>query len=168
MHCGSVHSVGSVACVKKLGNVRLFRQRRLRRPIRSRYANRRKYTVRASRSGCFLGDRWCRCPHPLELRSPLQSCVSFPSLGDHVRPLQVRPAAWRGPGQRATAAEPLCAGPGPGLLPGHVHRRDLPGLCLYIILFSIYTCSHSPCVSVEECCLARGLIVVVVDLRKPW
>ena len=29
MHCGSVRSVGSVACVKKLRNVQLFRQRRM-------------------------------------------------------------------------------------------------------------------------------------------
>ena len=38
MHCGSVHPFGSVACVKKLRNVQLFRQRRIHRPIRSSYA----------------------------------------------------------------------------------------------------------------------------------
>ena len=45
MHCGSVRSVGSVAGVKKLRNVQLFRQRRIRRPIRLRYANMCKDTV---------------------------------------------------------------------------------------------------------------------------
>ena len=39
MHCGSVRSVGSVACVKKLRNVQLFRQQRIHRPIRSHCAN---------------------------------------------------------------------------------------------------------------------------------
>ena len=42
---GTVCSVGSVACIKKLRNVQLFRQRQIRRPIRSRYANIRKYTT---------------------------------------------------------------------------------------------------------------------------
>ena len=45
MHFGSIRSVGSVACVKKLRNVQLFRQRRIRRPIRLRNANICKYTT---------------------------------------------------------------------------------------------------------------------------
>ena len=45
MHCGSVRPFGSVACVKKLRNVQLYRQRRIRRPIRSRLC---KYTPRVS------------------------------------------------------------------------------------------------------------------------
>ena len=36
MHCWSVRSLGSVACVKKLRNVQLFRQWWIRGPIRSR------------------------------------------------------------------------------------------------------------------------------------
>ena len=44
-HCGSVRPFGSVACVKKLGNGHLFRQRRIRRPIRSRLF---KFTQRVS------------------------------------------------------------------------------------------------------------------------
>ena len=43
MHCGSVRPFGSVACVKKLRYVQLFKQRRIRRPIRSRLC---KYTPR--------------------------------------------------------------------------------------------------------------------------
>ena len=31
MHCGSIRPLGSVACIKKLRNVHLFRQRRIRR-----------------------------------------------------------------------------------------------------------------------------------------
>ena len=49
MHCGSVRSVSSVACDKKLRNVQLFRQQRIRRPIRSRYTNICKYTVQWNR-----------------------------------------------------------------------------------------------------------------------
>ena len=45
MHCGSVRPFGSVACVKKLRNVQLFRQRLIRRPIRSQLC---KYTPRVS------------------------------------------------------------------------------------------------------------------------
>ena len=37
MHCGSVRSVSSVACLKKWRNVQLFRQQRIRRPSISRF-----------------------------------------------------------------------------------------------------------------------------------
>ena len=74
MHCGSVRSVGSVALRQKVQIFQLFELRRIRRPIRLRYANIHQYTVEVSGFDSLMSA----ANLPAALSKTEQTASSFP------------------------------------------------------------------------------------------